>query len=592
MGQPSTVKETVEGMRRFLNLTVLLPTLAIVAIGFAIWGWHAQADALNLSWLDVLYHSLHAVTLSNLYAFSERYNQDWRIETARVLGAIAFVVAATKAVLALLSTHASRMFGRYRRGHLLVVGDHGVARGVTEAAAARAATVTWISNSEEEALPIPGALIVPKRWEPSLAASFAASHASRAVVAFRNEVQQVAAVRALRAVSPHLPIVMNFADAWFAERMDELENIQGVRFVSQVQLSVRALHWRIPPFLIARRLGHRRMHALIFGLGRGGEAVLTDLLLSSLTSFLGKPRVTIVDPRAREIRASLFQRCPGLSETVDIEVIDPELVADVRLLPTNALALAQAEDPFTLAYVAIDEDLRAMALAVSLQAVARREGWAMGPIFTRLVHGGALPEVPEEGEVAGLVQFGATADFAAAIGLFDPDFDALPQMFHEAYRRTAPADAPANIAWERLPEEFRESNRRQLVHLPAKLASAGVDVAAWLRRPLPPTSATGGIPLPSLETDPDLLERLAELEHRRWMMDRTLSGWRPGPARDNARRIHPDLKPYAELTEATRELDRAIVREAWTALGSDKGSGFFPDGGWTRETPELRAAAE
>jgi hypothetical protein len=578
-------------MRRVLNLNVLLPILVVLAIGFAIWGWRAQAQALNLTWLDVIYHALHAVTLSNLYAFSERYNQDWRIETARVLGTIAFLIAATKAVLALLSGHASRLFARYRRRHLLVVGDHPVARGVVQAAAARRAVVTWITNGEDAETPIPGALIVPRLWEPRLAAAFAAQHASRAVVAFRNEVQQVAAVRALRAEAPALPIIMNFADAWFAERMDELENIQGVRFVSQVQLSVRDLHWRTPPFLIARRLGHQRLHALIFGLGRGGEAVLTDLLLCSLTSFLGKPRVTIVDPRAAEIRASLLQRCPGLADTVELDFIDPDIVSDVRLLPADALGRAQTNDPFTLAYVAIDDDFRAMALAVSLQAMARREGWQMGPIFTRLVHGGALPDVPTDGEVAGLVQFGATADFAAAIGLFDPDFDSLPQLFHKAYRRTAPADAPANVPWEDLPEEFRESNRRLLVHLPAKLASAGVDVAAWLRRPVPARNAQGGVPLPSLNADPRLLETLAQLEHRRWMMDRTLSGWRPGAARDNARRIHPDLRPYAELTEATRELDRAIVREAWATLGSGKGSGFFPDGGWSHN-PDLKAAAE
>ncbi len=580
----------MEGMRRLLNLTVLLPLLALLAIGFAIWGWHAQAEALNLTWLDVVYHSLHAVTLSSLYAFSERYNQDWRIETARVLGALAFMIAATKAVLALLSAHASRMFARYRRNHLLVVGDHPVARGVVQAAAARSALVTWIANREDDETPIPGALIVPRLWQPQLAAAFAASNASRAVVAFRNEVQQVAAVRALRAEAPRLPIIMNFADAWFAERMDELENIQGVRFVSQVQLSVRALHWRIPPFLIAQALGHQRLHALIFGLGRGGEAVLTDLLLCSLTSFLGKPRITIVDPRAHEIRASLQQRCPGLADTVDLEVIDPEIVSDVRLLPAAALGKAQARDPFTLAYVAIDEDFRAMALAVSLQALARREGWQMGPIFTRLVHGGALPDAPLEGEVAGLVQFGGTADFAASIGLFDPDSDRLPRLFHDAYRRTAPADAPANIPWADLPEEFRESNRRLLVHLPAKLASAGVDITAWLHRPLPARNPEGGIPLPSLEANPQLLDSLAELEHRRWMMDRTLSGWKPGPARDNARRIHHDLKPYAELTEATKELDRAIVREAWKTLGSGKGSGFFPDGGMAHAPKILKAA--
>ena len=103
-----------------------------------------------------------------------------------------------------------------------------------------------------------------------------------------------------------------------------------------------------------------------------------------------------------------------------------------------------------------------------------------------------------------------------------------------------------------------------------------VDLAAWLRIPLPRPNNMGGIPLPPL--DPDLMEKLAELEHRRWMVDRRLSGWRHGPARDNTARLHPDLIPYADLDDYTKELDRAIVREAWDTLGSARGSGFFAQG--------------
>jgi hypothetical protein len=577
-------------MSRLLNLAFLLPLLVLLAVGFALWGWAAQARALGFTTLDVLYNALHAVTLSTLYGRSNLYNHDWRIDVARVLGTLAFLIAATQAVLKLLSAHASRYFGRFRKSHLLVVGDHPVARGVVQAAARRRKRVTWITNAEVDEAAIPGALIVPELWDGRFTQAYNAPGADNCVVAFGNEVQQVAAVRMLRAAAPRLPITMNFGDAWFAERMDEMENITAVRFVSQVQLSVRDLHWRNPPFLIARDLGHRRLHALLIGLGRGGEAVLTDLLLCSLTSYLGKPKVTIVDPRAAEIARSLQQRCPALADSVDIAIIDPGELFDVRVLPMEELAAAQQADPFTVGYVSVNEDIRAMAIAVSLQAAARREGWRMGPIFTRLVHGGALPDTVQPDETAGLVLFGATQDFAAAIGLFDPDIDRMPRMFHEAYRRTARPDTPANRPWDDLAEEFRESNRRLVVHLPAKLASAGVDVSALLQK-VGPADPPPRVPLPDLQGNPELMETLAELEHRRWAMDRHLSGWRPGPLRDNARRIHPNLKPYAELDEYTRELDRAIVREAWAALGSSAGSGFFPDrGGMAR--PPLADAAE
>jgi RyR domain len=49
------------------------------------------------------------------------------------------------------------------------------------------------------------------------------------------------------------------------------------------------------------------------------------------------------------------------------------------------------------------------------------------------------------------------------------------------------------------------------------------------------------------------------MEHRRWSGERLLRGWRPG-ARDDDRRLHPDLKPFEELDEDGWEKDRDAVR--------------------------------
>jgi hypothetical protein len=62
------------------------------------------------------------------------------------------------------------------------------------------------------------------------------------------------------------------------------------------------------------------------------------------------------------------------------------------------------------------------------------------------------------------------------------------------------------------------------------------------------------------------------------MVDRRLTGWRYGPVRNNEARVHPDLIPFDELDDYTKELDRTIVREAWETLGTSRGSGFFPYG--------------
>lgn len=58
-------------------------------------------------------------------------------------------------------------------------------------------------------------------------------------------------------------------------------------------------------------------------------------------------------------------------------------------------------------------------------------------------------------------------------------------------------------------------------------------------------------------------EQLQEQEHRRWMRFHQMYNWQYAPERDNARRRHPLLLPYAELSEKERSKDAY----AWEMLG-------------------------
>lgn len=113
---------------------------------------------------------------------------------------------------------------------------------------------------------------------------------------------------------------------------------------------------------------------------------------------------------------------------------------------------------------------------------------------------------------------------------------------HLAYDRQfgGGGTAPASGRWQDLPETYVAANRAAADHLAIK---------QW-------DSATSG-----LEGEA-LIEALAEAEHNRWSAERLLAGWAPAGegARDNARRLHPDLRPWAALGEEAREKDRGAVR--------------------------------
>ena len=103
--------------------------------------------------------------------------------------------------------------------------------------------------------------------------------------------------------------------------------------------------------------------------------------------------------------------------------------------------------------------------------------------------------------------------------------------------------------WEELSEDLRESNRQQADDITAKLRAIGCE------------------PRPAAEREPAAfvftqveVEKLAEMEHERWVAERRAAGWMAGPERDTERKITPYLVPYAELPEEVKEWDRQAVR--------------------------------
>jgi hypothetical protein len=75
---------------------------------------------------------------------------------------------------------------------------------------------------------------------------------------------------------------------------------------------------------------------------------------------------------------------------------------------------------------------------------------------------------------------------------------------------------------------------------------------------------TSGISLPPELSA--LTERLAENAHDLWAAQRLSQGWRLGPQRDDAKKLHPCLVPYAELPDSEKEFDRQAAMGTLRAI--------------------------
>ena len=146
--------------------------------------------------------------------------------------------------------------------------------------------------------------------------------------------------------------------------------------------------------------------------------------------------------------------------------------------------------------------------------------------------------------------------------LFTPELvmrreqDRLGRQLHELYKRHADSPMPE---WETLSDFARRSNLAAADHLLTKLRLLlpEADIreitrehcAAAYRR-----YVSGG---------PELREACRRIEHDRWMLFHALYNWRYAPQRCDARREHPMMVPYEQLSEKERQKDES----AWDQLG-------------------------
>jgi hypothetical protein len=123
-----------------------------------------------------------------------------------------------------------------------------------------------------------------------------------------------------------------------------------------------------------------------------------------------------------------------------------------------------------------------------------------------------------------------------------------PLLAGFADRPAAKAALPALVDWADLPEHLKQMNDDAARDLSEKLAALGYVLCQDA-----PAGSPGIDP-----ADPEV-ERLARREHERWMRRQLKTGWHYGAQRDDARRLHPSLRPWDELPGEERDKDRATV---------------------------------
>ena len=540
-----------------------LPACAVVTVLLGTWGW------LDLGYRfdHALYRAVALFSVNNEIYRGPPGSTDLRFLIGRWTGLMAVFGAALFALAALLRQQAVVALAQLVRRRVAIVGAGEVAAKAFEAARRSGRTSIWLGASSFDADRL-SAFAVP--WPPE--------DAERAVRNYVGDAEQILVVqddpasslvlaKVARAAAPRARITVLLNDAALAEDAAAMINEPHTRVVSAATVSARALHVSHPPFLRARQAGHARIHALIVGFGQEGQAIARDLMVNGRTTYLGLPRITVIDPAARALEGAIRVRAPELDHCAEVVFIEGRIGTQGVEPGADALVAAiAAGGPLTAAYVCRSLDADNLGAAGVLQSLLRLSDLGEPQIFTRLRDTHTLTQTRNGGHgLDAMIPFGDIAAVVTASEFLSQAPDAAARAFSEAYRATLSAERredPANRSarpWDALDETFRQATRDAVAHIPAKLASAGVDPALWLGVAGPP-----GLPpdVSLFRTDAER-EALAALEHERWNAQRRLDGWRFAdlPAKDERRRLHPALVPYDQLSDEAKGYDRALVAE-------------------------------
>ena len=546
------------GVKRWLRVLqehqwLLISTLAVLALVLGLIGFRKYFTALDQprSFWDVLYLALQLFTLESGSVYGPAVG--WELEAARLLAPGIAAIAAVKAFALVFREQLQLFRMRFVRGHVVIcgLGRKGLrlARQLRAEGRRGGAIERDEGNDHIAQCRDLGVVVLPgdaadvemlrkaRLGEAACVVAVCGDDGANAEVAVHaRELAQWRRGQPLQAV-------VHITDPQLCRLLveQELERRQRdpyrLEFFNVFDIGARSWLSLHPATAGPDGRPLPAPHLALVGLGRMGESLLVQAARGWRDAGAdGEFRVTVIDRVATAKMASLCHRYPRLARACRLTALD----MDVESPEFHRGEFLQARDGTTSAYICLDNDALGLAAALALQHRARSLGI---PVVVRMTGDAGLAtllrgEEATPGAPPAIQAFSLLDQACRPEQILAGTHEALAQAIHADYcrhqreRGETPATNPAMVPWDELPEHLRDSNRDQAAHIGVKLRELGCGLAPLTDWDEPLFAFTA-----------DEVERLARLEHDRWVDERRRAGWRPGPAKDVDRKISPYLVP-------------------------------------------------
>jgi hypothetical protein len=342
----------------------------------------------------------------------------------------------------------------------------------------------------------------------------------------------------------------------------ELERKDAFRleFINLFDLAARSIldDERLSPFNTKEASQSPVFHFLIVGVGHLGESLVTHAATKWMT-LAGKTdeklKITIIDKIAEHKKDLIYLRYPNLEKVCQLIPLEMDIKSK-NFEDGHFLFKDNGECPLDIIYVCIDNNSFALSSALTLHQRLRNHNI---PIVVRMNREAGLTNLLKDD----IHRFGMINGFGFLDRVLNPELldigthEILSRNIHDEYVRERLKESetlrinPYLVPWEKLPENMKESNRRQADYIGHKLNAIDcyiVPMYDWKAEPV--------------EFTPEEIELMAKIEHNLWMEERLQENWKYAPGLKNPKKkTSPFLIPWGQLPPEEKEKDRDTVRK-------------------------------
>ena len=331
-------------------------------------------------------------------------------------------------------------------------------------------------------------------------------------------------------------------------------------FINIYQIAGGAILRDYPPFR-ENEPNVQQVHLLVVGIGRMGESLIANAgkKWRELNGGTGKRlKISILDRDADKRKELLLHRYPSLGKyselvALQMDIHSPEFEKGESLFENlNVSAL-------THVYICVGDETLGLYTALLLQQQLKT---TTVPIIVRTnTDRGIATLLGDPGNkeyrdrFVNVHAFPLVSQTSGIDYILSTTHERIAQAVHEHYveqQRIAgetPKTNPSMVSWDELPEDLKESNRKQADSIIEKLQAIQCDIELltdWDEE--------------LFKFTPEEVEKLAIMEHNRFVTERTDQGYIFGKEKDITKKVSPYLKPYEDLPENVKEIDRNEIR--------------------------------